>query len=208
MSQLPPQMPPMSPMSPQHQGYVPPGYPGATKSNGPAIASLVCGILGCIPILTGLLAIIFGIVGLKKTRDPQVGGKGLAIVGLVLGVLSIAGWGLMGGGMYWGYAKSQPARTVATQFATDLASQNFASAAALTDGVSAQELENAAADYKNWGNLTNTFYPSFNIQTDAATGTTCELAGVATFSTGLSKAYTVKLRKVGDVWKVMEWKFQ
>ena len=61
-----------------------------------AIAALVLGIcsllLGWIPIvgwLIVLLAIIFGIVGIVKTHDGQLRGKGLAIAGLAMGVVVI-----------------------------------------------------------------------------------------------------------------------
>jgi prepilin-type processing-associated H-X9-DG protein len=60
------------------------------QSNGFATASLISGILGfCIPVLGGIVAIVLGIVGLTKTKDPRVGGKGMAIAGLVLGGVSI-----------------------------------------------------------------------------------------------------------------------
>ena len=61
----------------------------ATPS-GWAIASLVCGILGfCTAPIGNILAIIFGIIGLNKTRDPRVGGKGLSIAGICLGCVSL-----------------------------------------------------------------------------------------------------------------------
>jgi len=50
-----------------------------------AIASLVCGALFFIPVVPPVLAIIFGIRGLQRTKDSRVGGRGLAIAGLVLG---------------------------------------------------------------------------------------------------------------------------
>jgi len=56
------------------------------EANGMATASLVCGILGCIPPCS-LLAIIFGIIGLVCTGNPRVRGKRMAITGLVLGVV-------------------------------------------------------------------------------------------------------------------------
>jgi prepilin-type processing-associated H-X9-DG protein len=58
------------------------------RSNGMAIASLVCGLLLCVPF-ANILAIIFGILGLLKTKDPRVGGKGLAIAGIVLGGITL-----------------------------------------------------------------------------------------------------------------------
>jgi len=60
------------------------------QSNGLAIASLIVGIVSfCIPLLGSLAAIVLGIVGLTRTKDPRVGGKGMAITGIVLGALSI-----------------------------------------------------------------------------------------------------------------------
>jgi hypothetical protein len=56
------------------------------KGNSMAIASVVCALLGCIP-LASILAIIFGIIGLRKSKDPQVGHKRSAIAGILLGSL-------------------------------------------------------------------------------------------------------------------------
>jgi hypothetical protein len=51
-----------------------------------ATASLVLGILGLfIPIL-GVLALIFGSIGISKANQGAPG-KGLAVAGLVLGIL-------------------------------------------------------------------------------------------------------------------------
>src|SRR5678815_5107834 len=102
MSQYPPP-PPQPPQYPPQgmppQGFPPQGYPQqpyggapqAAKSNGMAITSLIMGILSCIPGV-GLLAILFGLLGMGKAKDPRVGGKGLAVVGLLLGVLGTVGW--------------------------------------------------------------------------------------------------------------------
>jgi hypothetical protein len=62
---------------------------GGTRTNGMAIASLVLGlVIFCEPV-SGLLAIIFGIIGITKTKDPQVGGKGMSIAGIILGSLGM-----------------------------------------------------------------------------------------------------------------------
>ena len=58
-----------------------------------AITSFVCGCLLCIPIIPGLIASIFGVIGIKQTQSPHVGGKGFAIAGLILGLVNHAGWG-------------------------------------------------------------------------------------------------------------------
>lgn len=62
-----------------------------TESKGLSIASMVLGIISVvlccfayISIPCAILAIIFGIVGMKK------GGKGMGIAGLVLGIITLA----------------------------------------------------------------------------------------------------------------------
>ncbi len=73
-------------------GWQQPGYPAPMVSpptNGLAIASLVCGLLFFIPVLPALLAVIFGIIALKQTRDYRGGGRGMAIAGLICGAASL-----------------------------------------------------------------------------------------------------------------------
>jgi prepilin-type processing-associated H-X9-DG protein len=93
------------PPQPQQPGQAPPphvpyGTPaayqqtpygaGPQQTNGWAITSLVTGCIGLlVPIIPGLIAVITGIIGLKKTKDPRVGGKGLAIAGLSIGAASL-----------------------------------------------------------------------------------------------------------------------
>jgi prepilin-type processing-associated H-X9-DG protein len=62
--------------------------PPAAKTSGWAIASLVCGILGCLT-LPAIPAIVFGILGIRQVNRSQgaIKGQGLAIAGLVLGCL-------------------------------------------------------------------------------------------------------------------------
>ena len=73
----------------------PPGAPAVSpRASKIAIASLICGVLavmGLFPI-TSLPAVILGIIGIVKTGNPvnQLRGKGMAVAGLVLGVLGIA----------------------------------------------------------------------------------------------------------------------
>jgi prepilin-type processing-associated H-X9-DG protein len=51
-----------------------------------AMAALIVGLLGFIP-LACIAAIVLGWVGLKRTQDSGVRGRGLAITGLVLGIV-------------------------------------------------------------------------------------------------------------------------
>lgn len=64
-------------------------YPVEKKSNGVAIAALVCGIVSlccCNPLyLVSLLAVILGIIGVANNN----GGKGMAITGIILGIVAV-----------------------------------------------------------------------------------------------------------------------
>ncbi len=59
--------------------------PGAPqRTNGMAITGFVCSFL-CWP-----LGLIFSIIGMSQTsKDPSQGGRGLAIAGLVISIVSI-----------------------------------------------------------------------------------------------------------------------
>jgi len=64
------------------------------RTDGMSIAAMVCGILSFfVPVLgliLAILAIIFGGVGLGRTRrDPELKGRGMAITGLVLGIVGM-----------------------------------------------------------------------------------------------------------------------
>lgn len=72
------------------------GYATYDKPKGLAIAALVLGILSLVafwmPILgalLGLVAIILGAVALSKVKKGTAGGRGLAIAGVVTGVLGL-----------------------------------------------------------------------------------------------------------------------
>jgi hypothetical protein len=96
---LPPAPPP--PLSrPPQSATAAPGVP----TSGLAIASLLLGIGGLtiLPLLAGILAIIFGYMARKdiRLRPGLVSGDGLAVAGIVLGWISVglAVLGLLVGG--------------------------------------------------------------------------------------------------------------
>lgn len=64
--------------------------PASTAS----VIALVCGILMCLGPLTGIPAIIAGIMGRRAMKaDPaNVGGGNMAIAGIVLGALNLLGF--------------------------------------------------------------------------------------------------------------------
>jgi len=62
------------------------GYPRPGDTNGFAIASLVCSLVGIIVIVVGPgLGILFGILGLRQLNTTRQSGRGLAIAGIVIG---------------------------------------------------------------------------------------------------------------------------
>lgn len=67
-----------------------------TRTNGQAVASLICGLVGLVAwpiLLPQILAIGFGHGALDQLRhgDGHDGGTALAVLGLVLGYLALAG---------------------------------------------------------------------------------------------------------------------
>jgi hypothetical protein len=103
----PPLPPPVYPPPyPGTAGYpAPPHYPGSyydpynpygprvpTGTNGKAIAALVCGVAGlplCACYLASIAAIVLGIIAIAETRRTGQAGTGMAIGGVVLGVLTL-----------------------------------------------------------------------------------------------------------------------
>ncbi|MDQ2784780.1 MAG: DUF4190 domain-containing protein [Chloroflexota bacterium] len=82
------------------QPYAPPQYGYqpvlvAAPSSGAATASLIFGILSYVflPVIGAIVAVICGhvAIGQIRTSGNRVGGKGMAIAGLILGYLQIVG---------------------------------------------------------------------------------------------------------------------
>ena len=69
------------------KGEKPPASPAA-------VLALVCGILLCLGPLTGPTAIIAGLVARAQAqRKPNaVGGRGMATIGITLGILNLVLW--------------------------------------------------------------------------------------------------------------------
>jgi hypothetical protein len=68
---------------------VPPPAAQPNPNNGVAIAALVFGILTfvCLGPIAGVLAVIFGVIGLKKASEMGGTGRGMSIAGIVLGIV-------------------------------------------------------------------------------------------------------------------------
>lgn len=66
------------------------GAPAPAGTDGVSIAALVTGIVGLGPV-----ALILGIIGVRRTSKTGQGGKGMAIAGIVLGALTTIGWTIL-----------------------------------------------------------------------------------------------------------------
>ena len=200
---------------PPQFGAMPPagGYalpPGQRRTNGLAITSLILGILGCIPWITGLLAVVFGILGIRKTRDPQVGGKGIAIAGLVLGILSFIGWSVLVTPIVGFFATivqaSAPQRAMAKQFFADMADQDVPAAHSMvSSSLSPDQVQALADKIKPWGAFIDTTNTSVNI-TDVNGLKHTTLTGVARFAQG-THPYTISFTQENGEWKVEKLEF-
>ena len=75
-------------------GY--PGYPQPQQGAGMAITAMVLGIAALVlcwsafgGLVLGLLAVVFGIVALRRARRGEAGGQGRAIAGLITGAIGL-----------------------------------------------------------------------------------------------------------------------
>jgi hypothetical protein len=167
-----------------------------------AIISLICGLLGCIPFVTGLAAVILGIVGIKKTKDPMVKGRGLAIAGLVLGGLSIAGWAIsLPIALVVLTKTAEPARLTAEQFTRDLSEGKIdAALASSAEGMDRSKLEALSERMKPWGTFRSFRITSYNVK-EVNDTVEFRFGGVATFATETRRC-TTTLHKEGATYKV------
>src|SRR5438067_2461214 len=92
MTATPPQEPDRGPAPPPPPQPAAPSYGAAAKTgtNGLAVASLVCGIVGCFTV-TAIVAIVLGFIA--RNQIEQSGGtqqgSGMALAGIILGGIGI-----------------------------------------------------------------------------------------------------------------------
>jgi len=68
--------------------------PAPVNNSGMAVAALVLSLVGLIPCfwvvqVPGLLGVVFGAVGLGQTKDDKQRGRGMAIAGIVIGIVLV-----------------------------------------------------------------------------------------------------------------------
>jgi hypothetical protein len=180
--------------------------PQRPRTNGWAITSLVCGLLGCVPFATGVIAVITGIVGVKKSNDPRYGGRGFAIGGLVLGLLSVLFWAFFGSVFVGVFTATGQPRKLAQDFvkmisegAIDPAMQYVA------PNMTREQLDVLAQDMQPWGQLQDLTSYSSSINAQAGQ-TICELKGTATFANS-EHPFSMTLVKQGGMWRVSALQF-
>jgi hypothetical protein len=216
----PPQFPPgQYPPGQYPPGAYPPGYPPPgmmmppPRTSAAAVISLVLGILFCIPGIASLGAMLFGIVGIRATSSPQVRGRGIAITGLIFGLLGVLFWGACaaGGGYYWNtyYKPAGPERALAITFAQDMVGGKPADAAALCEpGVDRKLLETSSAANSSFGPISQTLaFPAFFTRSADGSGT-IELSVVVMGANNSKKKMTVQVADHADgTRKVSGWTF-
>jgi prepilin-type processing-associated H-X9-DG protein len=88
--QAAPSSPPPLPQRSAMEMYEERMHEGPPENNGWAKGALVAGIAGVfVPVVPALLAVGLGIAGVLKARKPNVGGKGIAILGMSIGLLAM-----------------------------------------------------------------------------------------------------------------------
>ena len=153
-----------------------------------------------------MLAIIFGIFGIKQTRNPNVRGRGLAVAGIIIGVLNMIIGGvifsLFGLGLFLGVGVYKTTHNAAVQVVKDVSNGNTQAAAAMTDAsnISAADLDTLHQKMQAWGTFKDVTLTPKNIQADMSSGD-AEYVGTAVF-TNSTQPCVVHLKRFGKDWKV------
>lgn len=183
-----------------------PAYTGAPmvpqRTSAAAVASLIFGILGCL-VITGIIAVITGIIGLKATKDPNVKGRGFAITGIILGLL----FGVLGAGCFattgaaalWGYKQIAPAIETTNGFTRAIAAGDASAAMQYVDAssVSQVEVENMITQLQALGQP-DEFKPT-QMDANANNGVmVVNLGGTLSYPNNVTKSITARLAKQAD----------
>ena len=217
MAQNPPFNPPPPPpgFGPPPPGYGPPPpgfgapgpgypYPQAPRTSGAAVVSLVCGIVCCIPFVTSVIAIITGIVGIRSTSNPFVRGRGMALAGLILGILGLLFQlsGGIGAGIWW--VASTPERLVANQFINNLTQGNLdAAAGQCTSNVTRDHLQSFADALTSTGTVQQSMF--FFAMNDRATGGKI-IQGQITFTNAQQYQVFLTMDNDNGTWKIRDFR--
>jgi hypothetical protein len=214
MSQ-PSSLPPIQPgpaLSPQIPAYIP-GEP-VRKANAWAITSIVASLLGWLPFVPGAVAIIAGVIGIRRSRDDRHDGRGrgLAVAGILLGGISLVAWSLGGMGLgrslfdfARGKTTGEPLR-VATAFLEHISVGDVDAAMALGGpALSREQVSGWAESAQAWGTFKQFTAVDRAVETHAGV-TIADFAGTADFSEEPHNV-AITLIKQGDAWQVSDVRF-
>ncbi len=101
--------PPVAPLTTPTANARSARHPG----EGAAVASLICSLIFCVPVLAQVVAIAAGVAALVQMRH-EGRRKGLAVAGIMLGLLFLGGWVFLIGKAGWPGTTSIATRTYIT----------------------------------------------------------------------------------------------
>jgi hypothetical protein len=166
--------------------------------SGVALASLILGFLGCVP-LASVVAVVLGVMGISATKGGKKSGRGFAIFGIILGLVGMIAWGCSGV-MFWGgwsvYSAFAEPANVTQGFLEDLSADRAAAAAEKTDGMPADEVAGMITFVKDQGG-----YQKMSDQHWTMHDGTSELRGTAVFGKGSCKL-EADLKLIAGKWKL------
>jgi hypothetical protein len=183
----------------------------SVRTSKAAVTSLIFGILSCIPVITSPIAVITGFIGLSATRRPGVKGRGMAIIGLILGFLGIV-WSIgvvsVAGVSFWAFPAAikmarQAAEGVKTtnELVSNLTSGDVdAAQAKCTSSVSREDLVKVRDELAAMGRFEDAKINSTQVHR-AAGELDADFSGRLTFEKGV-KRFEVHLVTEGGVVKV------
>lgn len=111
-------------------GYGGGGVPVRRPVSGLAVSSLVCSLLFCMPFVTSAVGALLGLVGVLTTGPgAKRSGRGIALAGLMLGVIGLVGWTYVSVQVYRGFVVPIQQAVV---FAQAIEAGDYTKAAAFT----------------------------------------------------------------------------
>jgi hypothetical protein len=166
-------------------------------------ASLACGIFLIVPFFAGIAAVALGIIGIRQINEskPQMRGRRLAIAGVILGLLNVAGWTA-----YFKFVNeiSGPGRAAARLFIDNLNSANAADARLqCLDSVRSDRLKTASNQLKDWGGVKSIWV--LYVTSETADGvTTGSVRGTLGTPTGQHAFRLQTVCRDGSHWKISD----
>jgi hypothetical protein len=223
-SQQPPQPPPMppqplgTPQMPPLGAQMPWQTAQGPRRSGFAIAALICSLVGLIPCTCGvvsLTSIVLGAVGLgsvSRSRGQKTG-KGMALAGLLIGIIGIP-WTF--GILYLGYQATfgktiEAVNPVAEKYLTlisqgkydeayEMTSSNFKEATSLEDFKRRnEEIRKLDGEYKSME--VRLLGGGMSIKSDSS-GTTAVITYSVNYTKRDNVGRTLTFRKHGDIWLI------